>query len=174
MNTMCRKCQNQLNLENWAPSNQKRKSYICKLCESIDKKIKYLKNPSIHIDRARKNRKNTRFVVLNYYGSKCQLCGENNLNLLSLDHIDGNGRQHRKEVLGGVDSGTGFYKWVLNNKPDNIRLLCYNCNCQINMTKTIFIEQETYNKESCKYCNNLRAHHRSICSECKTKQTRNH
>jgi len=93
-------------------------------------------------------RQQIRHSVFEYYGGHCELCGETDFAKLSLDHVDGNGRQHRKEVL-GTDSGSVFYRWVLKNKPDNLRLLCYNCNCQVNMTKIILIEAYEI---GCKYC----------------------
>ena len=59
------------------------------------------------------------------YGSRCVCCGEDNLGFLSIDHINGGGRAHRKEVGGGVQL------WRLIIKagfPVDYQLLCYNCN----------------------------------------------
>jgi hypothetical protein len=121
--------------------------------------------------REKKVRILVRSTVLDYYGGQCVLCGETNQELLSLDHIDGNGRKHRKEVLGGTDSGSAFFKWVLKNKPNNIRLLCYNCNCQNNMNK---VEMTVQYEEGCQFCGEERMHHRHTCQKCKTQIKRNH
>jgi len=65
--------------------------------------------------------------VLTYYGRKCQCCGENHLQFLTLDHINNDGAKHRKEVR-GTGGGT-IYSWVKqNNYPDTLQILCYNCN----------------------------------------------
>jgi hypothetical protein len=66
--------------------------------------------------------------VLTYYGNgilACTLCGFDNLVALSIDHINGGGCKHRKEVgMGGVI----FYRWLKkNNFPIGYRTLCYNC-----------------------------------------------
>lgn len=63
--------------------------------------------------------------VLNAYGGKCECCGITEPVFLSIDHIDGGGNDHRKEV----GSGTQFYQWLrCNNYPDGYRILCKNCN----------------------------------------------
>jgi hypothetical protein len=70
-----------------------------------------------------------RQIILDHYGQKCNCsCGCNTTNPrhLTLDHIENNGAAHRKEV------GTSlyFYRWVIkNNFPDDLQILCFNCNC---------------------------------------------
>jgi hypothetical protein len=109
---------------------------------------RYLLNRNNILETEKSRRQETKRNVFEYYGGHCELCGETDFAKLSLDHIDGNGRQHRKDIL-GTDSGTSFYRWVLENGPDNLRILCYNCNCQINMTKIILTEAYEI---GCKYC----------------------
>jgi hypothetical protein len=63
-----------------------------------------------------------RTFCLEKYGNKCVCCGESNVEFLAFDHIDGGGTQHRKKV-GNITT------WIVrNNFPDNIRILCHNCN----------------------------------------------
>lgn len=64
--------------------------------------------------------------VLAAYGNKCKCCGESEPLFLEIDHIHGNGTQHRKTVRGGV----AFYRWLQkNNYPqDDFQILCRNCN----------------------------------------------
>ena len=46
--------------------------------------------------------------------------------VLSIDHIDGGGTQHRKQLR---EQGTIFYRWVIkNNYPEGFQVLCFNCN----------------------------------------------
>lgn len=68
--------------------------------------------------------------IFNHYGPNCECCGESNLIFLNIDHIDGNGNNHRREVF-GVQSGGGtrFYRWLKRQDfPDGYRVLCFNCN----------------------------------------------
>ena len=64
-----------------------------------------------------------------HYGNgeiKCKLCPELDLNLLTIDHINGNGNQHRKEI--GKKTGYNFYSWLKkNNYPDGYQVLCWTC-----------------------------------------------
>lgn len=54
----------------------------------------------------------------------CNCCGETNIEFLTIDHIDGNGAAHRREL-----NGKKFYNWLRNNNyPDGYQVLCVNCN----------------------------------------------
>lgn len=68
-------------------------------------------------------------IVLVHYGGdppKCVCCGETYLEFLSIDHINGGGRKHLKQI--GC-YGQGFYAWLIkNNFPEGYRVLCINCN----------------------------------------------
>lgn len=68
--------------------------------------------------------------VLTYYSKGelcCSCCGENSLEFLSIDHINGDGARHRKEI--GVSGGSSFHQWLKrNNFPEGYRVLCFNCN----------------------------------------------
>lgn len=64
--------------------------------------------------------------VISAYGGKCVCCGETEIGFLSIDHIDGNGAAHRREI--GL--GNTVYCWLKRHgfPKDNFRILCYNCN----------------------------------------------
>jgi hypothetical protein len=68
--------------------------------------------------------------ALTYYGGdppRCECCGENRVEFLSIDHIEGGGRQHLLS-MGGI-SGARLYRWLYRNDyPAGFRVLCYNCN----------------------------------------------
>ena len=63
------------------------------------------------------------------YGGACACrsggsCGESWKPYLQLDHINGGGTQHRKELRGSKK----FYAWLKrNNYPKILQLLCANC-----------------------------------------------
>jgi hypothetical protein len=68
--------------------------------------------------------------VFQYYSGGtpvCKCCGESNMAFLSIDHINGRGTQHRKEIR--IQSGIRFYFWLRrNNFPLGYQVLCHNCN----------------------------------------------
>jgi hypothetical protein len=63
--------------------------------------------------------------VISHYGKgvgACVVCGEDDLNCLSIDHINGGGREHRKRI------GSHFYAWLIKNGfPEGYQTLCMNC-----------------------------------------------
>jgi hypothetical protein len=63
-------------------------------------------------------------------GGVCTCCGEKNFKFLTLDHLYGGGKGHRK-LRGGNNSR--IYRDVRDEgfPKDKYRVLCYNCNCAI-------------------------------------------
>jgi hypothetical protein len=59
------------------------------------------------------------------YGGECRCCGETDWRKLTIDHIDGTGRSHRKQP----DSATFYARLRRAGYPkDNYQLLCWSCN----------------------------------------------
>lgn len=57
---------------------------------------------------------------------KCFCCGEKETTFLTIDHINGGGKTHRKQMGRG---GQQIYRWLKrNNYPEGFRILCFNCN----------------------------------------------
>lgn len=114
-------------------------AYWCKVCynrarkdnptkKQYDKyyRDKFKEITSLKHKQAQADKK---LIGLKYYSKleipKCNCCGEDNIYLLTLDHIDGNGAKHRKED----PSSKSIYYWVCkNNYPDGFQVLCMNCN----------------------------------------------
>jgi hypothetical protein len=67
--------------------------------------------------------------VLEHYGGippRCACCDEKEYAFLSLDHMNGDGARHRKELN---LYGLAIYRWVKrNNFPKDFQVLCFNCN----------------------------------------------
>lgn len=65
--------------------------------------------------------------VFNHYSKgepKCVCCGERRTYFLSMDHISGGGRQHRKQIGSG-----GLLQWLRRNHfPEGFQVMCLNCN----------------------------------------------
>lgn len=58
-----------------------------------------------------------------YGGAICKCCGEKETRFLTLDHINGGGNKHRKEMT------SYMYKWIQKKGyPDGLQVLCWNCN----------------------------------------------
>ena len=118
-------------LYRWIINNNYPPGYrvLCMNCNFIEKER--LKQSSlsdgIRAIISRKSKHKTKIDTLNVYGNcKCAICNIENLDVLSIDHINGGGNQHRKEIgrIGGVD----FYCWLKNNNyPKGYRVLCMNC-----------------------------------------------
>lgn len=98
------------------------------------RRIKYdrehrLKNKEYY-KRLDKNKvRKLKIEVLNHYSNnllKCACCDESILEFLSIDHINGGGNKHFKELN---KIGVNFYKWLKNNSfPIGYQVLCMNCN----------------------------------------------
>lgn len=73
--------------------------------------------------------------IMDAYGGACSCCGETELAFLTIDHIDGNGAEHRREMAAERNSpwgqaGHATYRWLRkNNFPEGFQVLCANCNC---------------------------------------------
>jgi len=62
-------------------------------------------------------------LVFEHYGKKCACCGESNIKFLTIDHINGGGTKHRKNIK------IKMYSWLKkNNFPEGFQTLCFNCN----------------------------------------------
>jgi hypothetical protein len=67
-----------------------------------------------------------RTAVFDHYGWSCACCGTT-VNL-SIDHLNGNGREHRIEIFGELAAGD-MYGWLVRNGfPGDFQTLCRPCN----------------------------------------------
>jgi hypothetical protein len=76
----------------------------------------------------RSNYKLKREVFSHYCNGaiECNSCKNNQLDMLTIDHINNDGAEHRKSInaIGGID----FYRWLKNNGfPTGLQVLCWNC-----------------------------------------------
>jgi hypothetical protein len=68
--------------------------------------------------------------VLEAYGSCCVCCGETNPGFLSIDHVNGGGREHRRSVGGGVML---YLDIIRRGFPAEFQIQCFNCNLGRNL-----------------------------------------
>lgn len=72
-------------------------------------------------------RKRLRVEVLAAYGARCACCGEGTYEFLGVDHVDGDGAEHRKRI--GGSGSTRLYRWLKTHEfPPGFQVLCHNCN----------------------------------------------
>lgn len=96
-------------------------------------------DPEEHRARVRRDIERNRTAVFEHYGWVCTCCGSTDRP--TIDHINGDGRQHREQVRCG--SGSGLYRWLVRNGfPEGFQTLCWPCNdskkngpkCRLNHT----------------------------------------
>lgn len=68
-------------------------------------------------------------MVFDAYGCECHFCGESNPIFLTIDHINGDGKQHRQRC----HNNRAIYADIIKEgcPKDKYRLLCFNCNCAL-------------------------------------------
>ena len=68
---------------------------------------------------------------LTHYGNgklACIRCGYDDIRALSIDHIDGNGAEHRRDLAQRGKTGKTLYKWLKDKGyPKGYQTLCMNC-----------------------------------------------
>lgn len=73
----------------------------------------------------KKRRDSYKEICFEKYGGKCSCCGETTPQFLTIDHINNDGAEHRREI-----KNISIHHWLIkNNFPNDFRLLCFNCNC---------------------------------------------
>lgn len=88
-------------------------------------RLKRLANKEQIRERTKQWKRATREKIITHYGGKCICCGEKEYKFLALDHKNGGGAQHKKQV----GRSASFLNWIVrNNYPDIIQILCHNCN----------------------------------------------
>jgi len=125
---VCIKCGVILTDKNWGSSRKEKHIYICKKCECEYSKKWQQNNRDKYNQSRRESNQRLKNEVIDAYGGKCACCGETRREYLTIDHKNGNGNKHRREI--GATSSDGLYRWLKkNNYPEEFQVLCFNCNC---------------------------------------------
>jgi len=84
---------------------------------------------ALSIEKALKRLGKIKLEVFIHYSCnppKCKICGNNDMRVLTIDHIEGGGSKHRKRINRW---GINFYKYLRDKKfPEGYQVLCRNCN----------------------------------------------
>lgn len=103
--------------------HEKRKQYLKEWIKRNKDRVRELQ---------KQERVNLRKQVIQHYGGECACCGENIFEFLAIDHINGGGIKHRKEVFGKnwrTGTGQNMCRWLRKNGfPKGFQVLCHNCN----------------------------------------------
>lgn len=88
----------------------------------------YAANREERLESVRQYAAEFKAIVFAHYGEACVCCGSGHD--LTLDHINGDGREWRHRVFGGDKvSNARVYRWfIINDFPDDIQTLCRRCN----------------------------------------------
>lgn len=150
----CSKCNVVLTEENWSISARRKYDHICKTCENNRLRNWYNKNKKIrhiaslnfyikNIERERKRRNNVMLKLkkdcMNALGGKCYDCGTEEIEVLTVEHINGKGLDEYKR-LGNGKVGHGksiLYRLIRDRKVnlENYLCLCMNCNMKRRIAK---------------------------------------
>lgn len=75
-------------------------------------------------------------AIHDHYGRICKCCGETEKAFLTLDHINGDGSEQRRDASGINRGGGTNWRFYMVRKaqktgewPEDLQILCYNCNC---------------------------------------------
>jgi hypothetical protein len=93
------------------------------------------KNPDRQSAYMKKYNLKLKRQVMDAYGGHCACCGEIELVFLTIDHVEDNGAEHRREIAAAKgnswgQAGSPTYRWLRDNGfPAGFQVLCANCNC---------------------------------------------
>lgn len=83
-----------------------------------------LSDAKTSITKRKESQKLKAAVLDKYGGPRCTCCGLSDPDLLTVDHIDGQGNKHRS----ACGTGLAMYRKMLLG-DHKVRILCFNCNC---------------------------------------------
>ncbi len=121
----CQKCKDYQISSATALRKFRKDNNLCRTCAKPTKDNRSLCDTcnDKHISKTKERGIKIKKEVFNMYGGICTCCGENEINILQIDHIAG--------ITPGKDDKTGpdFYRWLKKNKyPKDYQLLCGSCN----------------------------------------------
>jgi hypothetical protein len=98
------------------------------------KNTDYIRNHRENINRRRRElRKQHRIIVLMHYSNgtmACRVCGENNVNFLTIDHINNGGNQHLRETSTTITEWLFYMHRRAGKWPKGFQVLCANHNLE--------------------------------------------
>jgi len=106
-------------------TNRGNRNYRCRMCKRIKHNDWKMRNPDKVKASLAQWKAKVKKQCLDHYGAECAWCGEKDLGLLTLDHVNNDGNLERKKL--GI-----CWMWhlvVKNGFPKSYQILCMGCNC---------------------------------------------
>ena len=93
----------------------------------------YKENKEAYLAKNSLSRQKLKSIALEKLGGSCKCCGIDEMEFLTIDHIDGSGSIHRKTLReSGKDPSLSVYRQIRDLMLDEAkvlyRVLCWNCN----------------------------------------------
>ena len=113
----------------------RRPCFECKVCTKVRVRKWVVSQGPKHLERTNRvavaRRKRRKDLVFSAYGGYvCACCGETEKDFMTIDHINNDGADHRRQMSGlqRKGAGTHTYRWLeKNNFPPGFQVLCMNC-----------------------------------------------
>lgn len=84
------------------------------------------------LDHSREVLRKLKLVVIAGYGGKCQCCGTDVWEFLSIDHVYERGADERRRLgRKSTNSASLYRKIIRENFPPQYQILCFNCNMSL-------------------------------------------
>ena len=99
-----------------------------RLCDKCREKSKhrYWRDKEAYKQKVQEYVDTLREGVFAHYGDHCACCGESNKKLLTIDHMNNDGKTHRQTI---GHTSEALMRWLRdNNYPEGFQILCWNCN----------------------------------------------
>ena len=110
----------------------KKKSGLNNWCKSCFSEY-YQTNKADYRRRDNASVRTLKQKVLDKYGNCCACCNETTYWFLTVDHVNGDGAEHRRQLrpkTKGSPPRRTLYSAVLKDPdPSRYQILCWNCNC---------------------------------------------
>lgn len=140
---LCRICNVKLAPSNWPLPLKRTGNHICRACARNSAHERYHNDPQCRLKQRitgdrwynqnflkqqeynRERLRRIKLQVLSAYSKNlsCNRCGFKDIRALTIDHIKGNGAEHRRKLR-----HHNFYDWLIkHNFPKGYQVLCMNC-----------------------------------------------
>jgi hypothetical protein len=110
-------------------NSRKGKRGWCKKCDSKHKLLRYSMDPNKFKRSATQSKRKAKKDCLDHYGHECACCKNTDEILLTIDHVFNDGHLSRPFINGKRSTSTSG--WISARKrgfPDDLQILCMNCN----------------------------------------------
>lgn len=104
--------------------------YLSRSSQIRDRMNRYYdQNRQVILSKKQQADRQLKAEVMEAYGGKCECCGEDHIEFLTIDHVNGDGAEHRS----ALGKGRRVYADIKRQgfPKDKYRCLCLNCNISL-------------------------------------------